>query len=202
LTTSLEELRRSFAGHTPHLDPGEWKSLASVAMVVREEDSDLSLLFIERARSQGDRWSGHIAFPGGRVDEGDAGPREAAERETLEEVGLRLGEGDRIARLDDLVGQSDSILVSCFVYGIESDPPLSQNHEVEQAFWLKLSEIEDERRHVERSFPYLGQELFLPAIRVLDQEEPVLWGLSYRFIQHFMDRIGREIRPMVWHSNL
>ncbi len=171
-------------------------------MVLREEGSDLSLLFIERALSQGDRWSGHIAFPGGRVDAEDAGPRETAERETQEEVGLVLAEANRIARLDDLMGQSESILVSCFVYGVESAVPLERNHEVERAFWLTLSEIEDERRHVDRSFPYLGQELFLPAIRVLDKEEPVLWGLSYRFLQLFMDQIGRKIRPMVWHSNL
>ena len=48
--------------------------------------------------------AGQWALPGGRVDPGDAGGRAAAERETLEEVGISLAGSERLGRLDDKQG--------------------------------------------------------------------------------------------------
>ncbi|KAJ3048728.1 hypothetical protein HK097_010256, partial [Rhizophlyctis rosea] len=47
------------------------------------------LLFVRRAVHIRDRWSGHMAFPGGKAEPGET-DEEAAVRETLEEVGLDL----------------------------------------------------------------------------------------------------------------
>lgn len=53
---------------------------------------DPEILFIKRAARQGDKWTGHIAFPGGRRDPEDADDCIAAIRETWEEVGIDLSE--------------------------------------------------------------------------------------------------------------
>jgi demethylspheroidene O-methyltransferase len=42
-----------------------------VAAVFRDGERGSELLFIERARREGDPWSGHMALPGGRVDPDD-----------------------------------------------------------------------------------------------------------------------------------
>ncbi len=47
--------------------------------------------------------AGQIAFPGGRVDPGDAGPQEAALRETREEIGLPPERIELIGQLDTYV---------------------------------------------------------------------------------------------------
>jgi len=171
-------------------------------LILREEDDDLSLLMIQRAENEDDHWSGHIAFPGGRVDAADEGPRAAAEREVSEEIGVALRADDRLGRLDDLRGSSQAILVSGFVYGLQEAPPLTLSHEVADVFWMKLSDFLDARRHVRRQFQYLEHTLELPAIRVLDVDDPVLWGLSYRFFELFMRLIERPIPPMPWRSDL
>lgn len=54
------------------------------------QKGDPEILFIKRAGRVGDRWSGHIALPGGRRDPPDVDDRAAAIRETKEEVGLDL----------------------------------------------------------------------------------------------------------------
>ena len=66
------------------------KPQAAVAAIIRADSAGLEILFIRRSHRQGDPWSGHLAFPGGRLEKEDASPREAAERETLEEIGLPL----------------------------------------------------------------------------------------------------------------
>jgi hypothetical protein len=61
------------------------------------QHGDPEVLFIKRAARKGDRWTSHIAFPGGRRDPEDADDRAAAIRETAEEVGIDLSEGNAIA---------------------------------------------------------------------------------------------------------
>ncbi|KAL8841787.1 MAG: hypothetical protein Q9170_000820 [Blastenia crenularia] len=52
---------------------------------------DPEVLFIKRAARQGDRWTSHIAFPGGRRDPEDEDDAATSVRETQEEIGLDLG---------------------------------------------------------------------------------------------------------------
>jgi 8-oxo-dGTP pyrophosphatase MutT (NUDIX family) len=202
MISSIAAVRDRFSSFTPELWHDEVKTRASVSLILREEEGGLSLFFIRRAESEADHWSGHIAFPGGRVDPGDPGPRETAERETLEEVGLALEPDDYIGRLGDLRGQTQSIIVSAFVYGVTRPAPLVLNHEVADGFWLPLREIVQPDRHVERGFDYLGQTLYLPAIRVMDGEGPVLWGLSYRFLEILLTLVDHEIPSMPWRADL
>lgn len=55
---------------------------------VRQGDTEI--LFIKRAAREGDRWTSHIALPGGRRDTADVDDRATSVRETNEEVGLNL----------------------------------------------------------------------------------------------------------------
>lgn len=55
------------------------------------------VLFIKRAARKGDRWTSHVALPGGRRDPEDAGDQEAAIREAAEEVGVELSEDTSLA---------------------------------------------------------------------------------------------------------
>lgn len=61
------------------------------------------ILYIKRATRPTDKWSAHVAFPGGRRDETDEDALYTAMRETWEEVGLDLADRDflQIGQLDD-----------------------------------------------------------------------------------------------------
>jgi 8-oxo-dGTP pyrophosphatase MutT (NUDIX family) len=197
---TIEHVRRCLAGHRSEIiSPGD-RSRAAVVLVLQPQGSDLGVLLIRRAEVEGDRWSGHIAFPGGRVGVEDASPRQTAERETLEEVGLDLRRAEYLGRLDDLAGSMAAIVVSAFVYAVREAPPLVLSSEVEQAFWLPVSRFLEAERHVQRSYSYRGLEVMLPAIRVLEGEGPVLWGLTYRFLEIFLRLAGEELPPMPWRK--
>ncbi|MCJ1295016.1 hypothetical protein MMC34_006577 [Xylographa carneopallida] len=51
---------------------------------------DPEILFIKRATREGDRWTGHVALPGGKYEDGDRSDMATSTRETLEEIGLDL----------------------------------------------------------------------------------------------------------------
>ena len=53
-------------------DTGDGPPLAAVAAILRDGGADgAEVLFILRAESDRDPWSGHIAFPGGRREPDD-----------------------------------------------------------------------------------------------------------------------------------
>jgi 8-oxo-dGTP pyrophosphatase MutT (NUDIX family) len=188
---TIDDIRRCFGTHTPRILTDERSQKAAVAVVLREgEDRRPEVLFIKRADRPADPWSGHMAFPGGRVDLADATIRSAAERETLEEVGLSLDAAEKLGRLDDLQGLRDGgrsagIVISAFVYHHRSPGPLRISDEVEEAFWVSLSTLSDPLRRVEYSHPLVGATTY-PGILVGDPDRHVVWGLTYRFVESFL----------------
>jgi hypothetical protein len=61
------------------------------------------ILYIKRASRMTDKWSSHVAFPGGRKEEEDENGLYTAMRETWEEIGLDLAEKEfvNVGKLDD-----------------------------------------------------------------------------------------------------
>lgn len=195
-------MRRALDAHQPELLDHPDRRRAAVAVVLRRDCSGPELLFIERAEHPEDPWSGHMAFPGGRVDPGDATPRAAAERETAEEVGLDLAEARVLGRLDDLegrhAGRPAGLIISAFVYEVEAPPALSPNHEVRQAFWVPVREILDPERQVDFRFPRYPESLPpFPGIVVGHPERHVVWGLTYRFTERLLEIVGHPL-PDRW----
>ena len=191
----LDQIRRSFVSHEPALiDDRPGLRRAGVAMILRENAGRPEVLFIERARHEGDPWSGHMAFPGGRMDPADVSVQTAAEREALEEVGVSLEGAERIGRLDDLqgrhAGRTNQLVISGFVFHHPDPGALQPNYEVEDCFWFPLADLEDPSRHVERAFRETGSMRF-PGVIVGDPDRHVVWGLTHRFLQVFWTTLGR-----------
>jgi 8-oxo-dGTP pyrophosphatase MutT (NUDIX family) len=188
---TIDDIRRCLNEHAPRILNDEEGQKAAVAVVLREgEDRRPEVLFIKRADRPADPWSGQMAFPGGRVALDDATIRSAAERETMEEVGLSLDGAEKLGRLDDLeglrgAGRPAGIVISAFVYHHRSPGPLRVNYEVEEAFWVSLSTLSDPLRRVEYSHPLVGATTY-PGILVGDPDRHVVWGLTYRFVESFL----------------
>ena len=165
------------------------RTRAAVAMIMRELPGDLEILFIERATDARDPWSGHLAFPGGKVEQGEQA-RQAAERETLEEIGLVLESERYLGRMSDIVGANLPVRVSCFAYAavtIGIQPVVSP--EVRDVFWVRLSEIRNPERHRMATVGFSGRSLEVPAIILPQPDKPVLWGITYRLVMQFLEII-------------
>lgn len=190
--TTLNDIQHVLAGRVPRLDTPNGRH-GAVAMLLREAPAAPEMLFIERARCIDDPWSGDIGFPGGKVDLQDAGPRAAAEREVLEEIGISLTDARFLGRLDDITGDRLPITVSCFVYALETVPRIAFNNEVVSCFWVPLPDLLDPSRRLLAPV-YSGQESLLrPAIRLLPPGRTVLWGLTFRLVLQLLEHLGHEL---------
>jgi 8-oxo-dGTP pyrophosphatase MutT (NUDIX family) len=187
----IDQIRESLSRHQPQLvTPEPGNSAAAVALVLAGRPDDLSLSFIRRAEHPLDPWSGHMALPGGRWDPTDPHPRAAAERETLEEVGLALDDSHWLGPLSDVLvrlgGKDDRrMILSPFVYYLgEELAQFVPNHEVADAFWIPLAYLWDARNMSSLEWERDGKRLLYPAIRFRDSS---IWGLTFRVLTLFSD---------------
>ncbi len=182
---TLDEIRRALAARPPALLPERLPRQAAVAVILRDLAPGPEVLLIRRAEREGDLWSGHVAFPGGRVEPGE-GVEEAAVRETAEEVGLDLrASGVRIGALDEIQaigrGRAMGLSIQPWVWELRRETgPLRLSGEVAATRWVRLADLLDPARRA--PFPYVheGNPLVLPSIVV---DGLVVWGLTFRMIE-------------------
>lgn len=141
-----------------------------------------ALLLIRRAEREGDRWSGQMAFPGGRRQPDDPDLIATAKRETLEEVGLDLSDASLIGILDDVAPRTPTlppVIVRPFVFRLPERRGLVPNHEVAAAFWADVDQLA--AAEVYRPFEYRlsGSPLLFPGYHL---PEGVVWGMTERIL--------------------
>ncbi|MBX2803879.1 MAG: CoA pyrophosphatase [Myxococcales bacterium] len=151
------------------------------------------LLLMRRAEHPSDPWSGHISFPGGRVEPGDAGAVDAAIRETHEEVGLQLTADALLGPLDPIaaVGGRPGLVIRPYVFTIEREEPelrLSAD-EVASVHWLSLRRLLAREGRGEMTWSRNGRDLRLPCV---DFDGQRLWGLTLAMVDGLIARIEQS----------
>jgi len=180
-----DRIYRELKNRPVHLIEPSGRPHSAVAIILTETANGPAVLLMERATNEHDLWSGQIGFPGGRMEKRDSGPRQTAERETREELGVDLSAAGYLGRLSDLVPGGLSMVVSCFVYRVEQPPALYLDHdEVARAFWFPLREMENPARRTHVDLHFRGRSRRFPAVGLGGETVQPLWGISYRLLRN------------------
>ncbi len=169
----------------------------------REDLEGLSVLLMRRATRVGDPWSGHMSFPGGRMEPGDRNTRATAIRETVEETGLMLDTRDRLGRLSDVVTRQHSrmrpMIVTPHVFRMDTgvEPQWQLNHEVSEVLWVPLNFFADEKN---RQIMHWRTGRLNWQMPCYFYEERRIWGLTLLMLRELLGLTHgvnwRSIRPM------
>ncbi len=190
----LQQLVLRLSRHEkPQQGYGPVQRRAAVAIALLEHDGEIEVLMIQRARREGDPWSGHMGFPGGRRDREDADDLQCALRETREEIGLDLERfGERIAELGEVnTGwrkDRPEMLVSPFVFTLAERPELTLNHEVDDIVWVPLSHLRDQGNRLQHHWEWRGEKLVSDAFLYQGKR---IWGLSLMMLDELMGALER-----------
>ncbi|MFV0476867.1 MAG: NUDIX hydrolase [Parahaliea sp.] len=194
----LQLLEDRFGGHRPRRNMlRRFRRRSAVAIVLSVREGELYILMIKRAERKGDPWSGHMAFPGGRMDPNDSSVFATALRETDEEIGLHLPDSaSRIGRLSDIQAQPHKgmfgMIVTPYVFRLEQDVAFSPNYEVAEVVWVPLEFLLDTDNRESMVWQRGKLSLTLPCYLY---EGRRIWGMSLMMLDELMDLVEGRRNP-------
>ncbi len=164
---------------------------AAVMVILKKDKNGYSMLFIKRPESEGDPFSGHMAFPGGKVKDGDKNKLDTATRETIEETDIDLNRNGRIlGELDDVSPinpRANHFIVTPFLAYLTEDLEIKPNEEVASAIWIPLFHFKDERSFERRVVEKDGMEREEFTYRYHNH---AIWGMTARILHQFLSLVG------------
>lgn len=182
---NLELFTSRLAAHVP-ADPSDFlvRSRAAVAAVVRFDAGAPEVLLIQRAERAGDRWSGHVSMPGGRMEDGDADLVATAIRETHEEVGVDLARGARLlgrlgATRAVAKGKVLPMTITPYVFHLVEPQPITLSPEAVASFWFPLDRAARGELDAAYEYRFGPLPLRLPSWR---WEDRTVWGLTHQML--------------------
>ena len=166
---------------------------AAVAIGLVANEGRTELLMIQRAVREGDPWSGHMGFPGGRRDSNDSDDLACALRETHEEIGADYAaNGELVCQLSDVNtgwrADRPEMLVAPFVFALKELPAFRLNHEVDSVLWVPLDFLLETSNRGMHQWQWQEKSLETDCYRY---QGHLIWGLSLLMI----DELLALIRP-------
>lgn len=191
-------IRQRLAHHRPALiEPDNNTRQAAVAVILMPRNTDVDILFIKRAETPGDPWSGHMAFPGGHRDPEDADLRSAAVRETWEEIGVDLNQADYLGALDHQQALPAALplkmLIAPHVFELKAQPSFRINHEVAEVTWGSLALLISGECHDTETRAVITGATAFGGYRL--EQGHFVWGLTYRMLKSFFSTLDPDWMP-------
>jgi 8-oxo-dGTP pyrophosphatase MutT (NUDIX family) len=184
----INDLQGKLTNRQPQV-MAEWSARpAAVLVPLHIRDGEWSMLFTQRTDTIGEH-KGQVAFPGGKIDPGDASPEAAAVREAEEEIGLKREDVTVIGQLDHLITVTQwhiTPVVGIFQYPYDF---VINPAECSAVFSVTLKWLSDPA-NLETQYrqPPVGGPP-IPVYYYNDYEGHIIWGATARMVQMFLSLV-------------
>jgi 8-oxo-dGTP pyrophosphatase MutT (NUDIX family) len=161
--------------------------LAAVLVPVIAHSGEATVLLTQRTDHL-PAHAGQIAFPGGKIEDGDETPLTAALREAQEEVGLTPGHVDPIGYLRPYRTRTGFHIVPVVAMVRPGFALTLDRREVADAFEVPLSFLMNPENHQRRSRVLLGARRYFFA---MPYENRYIWGVTAGIIRELYKEVYR-----------
>lgn len=186
--------------------PMDSKGKYAVLIALIENEGIWEVIYELRSKSLRSQ-PGEVSFPGGRVEEGETF-KQAAIRETMEELNLKMDNIKVLGELDYLVSYAN-FSIHCFVgiiSGITFDKIVPSEDEVDIIFTVPLEYfLENDPDRYELDFQTVGNDEFpyelIPkgkdyrfrsgkhSVLFYKYKEHIIWGYTAKMTRHLIEII-------------
>ncbi|MEH7307510.1 NUDIX hydrolase [Neobacillus drentensis] len=201
----LDPILSKLKSHIPKILGSErFSKFAVMVPLIEKEDGIHVLLEVRSLKLR--RQPGEICFPGGRIDAQDSDEKDAAIRETIEELGINQEQITDVYPLDYMISPFGMMIFPYVGYLINPQKIVPNPSEVDEIFTVPLSffikndpeiyQIEF-RAEPEENFPFdliIGGENYNWRARGIEEyfyryNGKVIWGLTAKILAHFIELI-------------
>ena len=173
---------------TPSLDAHEGMTLRAAGVLVPIiERADGPNVVLTKRSSHLAQHPGQIAFPGGKVDPTDTGPRAAALREAREEIGLPADAAEVLGHLP-VHRTGTGFEMTPVLALVSAFDPIPEAGEVDEVFDVPLSVVGDVSRYRVEARYWRG---VLRKYYVVPHGPYYIWGATARILLGLADRLRK-----------
>jgi 8-oxo-dGTP pyrophosphatase MutT (NUDIX family) len=190
----VDRIRRAVASAPPGRPraPAVGGAQAAAVLVPVFDEDGLARLVLTRRSTNLPSHQGEVAFPGGKVHDGETSEAGAL-REAYEEVGIRPEEVDVVGPLDEMATVAGRFVLAPFVGVLPSRPALVPNPaEVARAFDVAVAELlEPDVYHQERwELPGMGER----PMHFFYVADETVWGATARILYDLLTLVTGSLR--------
>ena len=157
---------------------------AAVAIHISLLNGEIIIILIERSAYNG-KHSQQIAFPGGKKDSTDMNLEHTARRESTEEIGFGLKDGELIGELTEIYIPVSGFRVTPFVFFHKEIPNTVLNErEVKSIILCKLKDIDTQTKKIFKNIT-INNNLILKNIPGIEYENHFIWGATVLILHEF-----------------
>jgi len=174
----LDELKKNY-----DLSGGVNKAAVIVLYAIGQDAPEI--LFVVRKVSENDKWSGQVAFPGGKWEPIDRDLIDTARRELLEETGIKLDSDVEVVGLLRETSPSNmpELKVIPFLVRASSKPSIRLSEELSTYFWASIRDLE--RVEALIVLPDSSRRNVLG----FRKDEWIIWGMTARILEDALPKI-------------
>ncbi|MBV8387065.1 MAG: CoA pyrophosphatase [Acidimicrobiia bacterium] len=179
---TVDQIRKAVEGAPPGrpLAPTVPGAQASAVLVPVFEENGLAHLVLTRRSTELSSHQGQVAFPGGKLHEGETSEAGAL-REAWEEVGIEPDDVDVVGPLEELATVASQFVLAPFVGILPGRPTLVVNPaEVARVFDVSVAELMDPRVHHEERWDLPG--MADRPMHFFDVADETIWGATARIL--------------------